>query len=139
VRIGEAVAHQLEAFRAQFGEPTHIDGHHHVHMHRDVLACLPLELPIRLAPRLPDRLSARANRRERLARKRFRTPDGCVSLPQIHPSLGGSGLDALSFSQDRVLEVIVHPQLEAERQAIHGAEWRIALAPLELGSYRDLP
>src|SRR5271169_531289 len=35
--IADAIADQLERFREAFGEPTHVDGHHHVHTHPAVV------------------------------------------------------------------------------------------------------
>jgi predicted glycoside hydrolase/deacetylase ChbG (UPF0249 family) len=137
-RIQEAIAHQLGAFRAQFGEPTHIDGHHHIHVHPDVLLCLPRDLPVRSVLRAPNRLGASPDRRDKLLHQWFRAPDGCVGFQQIHPEFGGAGLDVLSYSHGRILEVMVHAQIPKERSALHGPEWRDALASLELRSYRAL-
>jgi hypothetical protein len=136
-QIREAVRHQLGSFRAQFGEPTHIDGHHHIHLHPAVLVCLPTDLPIRPPLTPPARVEAKPDRRGRFVRKTFGGPDRCVSLQQIHPSLGGTGLELLAVAHKRVLEVMVHAQIDEEREALESDEWRAALASLELGSYRE--
>jgi len=136
-RIRAAIAHQLSAFRAVFGEPTHVDGHHHVHVHPAVMACLPRELPVRPVLHSPGQLGKRGPR-ERTLQRLFRGPDECVSFRHVHPALGGAGMDVLGFARNRVLEVMVHPQLDDERQALHDPEWAEAMASHELGSYRDL-
>jgi chitin disaccharide deacetylase len=132
--IGAAISDQLQRFREQFGEPTHVDGHHHVHVHTAVLAHLPRELPIR--PPLGDR-SARPFGQRWLLR-RFRGPDACLDFERLHPALGGDGFGGLAQAQRRTLAVMVHPARAQEREALLSAEWRAALAALELGSYREL-
>lgn len=138
-RVHEAVRLQLDAFRGLYGEPTHIDGHHHVHVHSAVLACLPPELPIRPVMRAPSRLGARRDARERLLHKRFRAADGCVSFRDVHTALGGSSVEALRFAADRTLDVVVHAQFEDERLALRTREWARFLNAAVVGSYRDLP
>jgi len=136
--IVAAIAHQLEAFRALYGEPTHLDGHHHVHVHPAVLPCLPREYPIRPVIKKPSELIRRRSSRDRKLRKAFRTADGCVNFRQIHPSTGGAGLQVLKFARRRVLDVMVHPQFSDEREALRTPEWAAALSSLQLGSYRGL-
>src|SRR5205823_6992662 len=48
--VRAAVEDQLAQFRSLVGEPTHINGHHHVHLADAVLESLPEEIPIRQAP-----------------------------------------------------------------------------------------
>jgi predicted glycoside hydrolase/deacetylase ChbG (UPF0249 family) len=133
--IAAAIADQLAQFRAQFGEPTHIDGHHHIHVARAVLAQLPRSLPIR-PPLHPD--SGRPFGQRWLIR-RFRGPATCLAFERVHPALGGEGLAVLEPARRQVVEVMVHPTQPAERAALDGPEWRQALDGLALGSYRDLP
>jgi predicted glycoside hydrolase/deacetylase ChbG (UPF0249 family) len=137
-RIATAIADQLAAFRALFGEPTHLDGHHHVHLHPSVLACLPPELPIRPPLRRPAHLATAPTRRDRLLRMMFQTIDGCVDIQHIHPALGGADLRWLDYSRRHTLEVMVHPQAESEQRALRTHEWKEALSALTLGSYADV-
>ncbi len=137
-RIADAVGHQLGAFRAQFGEPSHIDGHHHIHVHPAVLACLPREIPIRPVLRAPQDLKRPADRRDKLISRWFSTPDACVGFQQIHPAFGGAGFDVLSYARSHIVEVMVHAQIPQERAALDTAQWREVLAALEVGSYRAL-
>ena len=132
--IAAAVDDQLRQFREQFGEPTHLDGHHHVHVHPAVLERLPHELPIR-PPLGPG--SAGRGLGQRWLLRRFRSPDTCLAFERIHPALGGEGLQVLGEARRRVVEVMTHPAM-GQREALLSAEWRAALAALQLGSYRDL-
>jgi predicted glycoside hydrolase/deacetylase ChbG (UPF0249 family) len=136
-RAQAAVDCQLAAFRDLYGEPTHIDGHHHIHVHPAVLACLPRELPIRTLLTAPPRLGDPPSARVRLLRQRFVAPDGCIDFRHVMASLPG-GTGVLDFARDHVLEVMVHPQQPPEREALHTPAWAAALAEVELGSYRDV-
>ncbi len=135
--LEDVISDQLECFRASFGEPSHLDGHHHIHIHPAVLEHLPRDLPIRPMLSVPSRAEARPSRRERGLRRHFRSPDLCFAFEHVHPSLGGDGLNALEPAHRRTLEIMTHPQRKPERQALMSAEWRTVLSTLTLGSYRD--
>jgi predicted glycoside hydrolase/deacetylase ChbG (UPF0249 family) len=132
------VEDQLGRFREQFGEPSHIDGHHHVHVHEVVLELLPRALPVRPLLRTPAEAGARLNRRELGLCRRFRAPDLALAFERVHPALGGSGLDVLTRARVICLEVMTHPQSSAQLQALLAPEWKVTLASLPLGSYMDL-
>jgi hypothetical protein len=132
--IAAAIADQLGRFREQFGEPTHVDGHHHVHVHPAVLPMLPRDLPIR-PPLSPD--SGRPLGQRWLIR-RFRGPVACLAFERLHPALGGAGLTPLADADRRTIEVMVHPGRPEELDALRSDDWRHLLSELPLGSYRDL-
>jgi len=134
-QIAAAIAEQLEEFRRQFGEPTHLDGHHHIHVQRAVLEQLPRSLPIR--PPLTSQ--AKRSFAQRRLLRRFRGPDVCLPLGCVHPALGGLGLSELEPARRATVEVMVHPALAPEHQALLSGEWRSGLSELSLGSYRDIP
>ncbi len=136
--LADVIADQLESFRENFGDPTHLDGHHHVHTHPAVLEHLPAELPIRPMLTAPARAGARRAVRERRLRRRFLCPDLCFAFEHVHPALGGVGLQALEHAREHPLEIMVHPRQQRERLALSSAEWRLALSTLRLGSYADL-
>ncbi len=136
--LEDVIADQLEHFRESFGEPSHLDGHHHIHIHPAVLEHLPRDLPIRPILSVPSRAGARPARRERRLRRRFRSPDLCFGFEHVHPSLGGDGLKALEPARRRTLEIMTHPQRKPERQALMSADWRTVLSTMTLGSYLDL-
>jgi len=131
--IAAAIADQLRGFRELFGEPTHIDGHHHVHLHAAVLTQLPRTLAIR-PPLSPD--TGRSFGQRWLLR-RFRGPATCLAFAHVHPALGG-GFDQLSDARRRTIEVMVHPAQESELEALRSPEWHRCLAGFPLASYRDL-
>jgi chitin disaccharide deacetylase len=133
--IAAALADQLRRFRELFGEPTHLDGHHHVHVHSAVLGHLPRTLPIRP----PLSTIAKRTFGQRWLLRRFRRPDACLAFERVHPALGGEGLGVLAQACRRTVEVMVHPTQQREHEALLSSDWRIALAELTLGSYRDLP
>ncbi len=136
--LRDAVFDQLEQFRELYGEPTHLDGHHHVHVQPQVLEALSPELPIRPILRESGELDRRPSRRERELRRRFQAPELAVAFEQLHPAIGGAGLAPLRRAQTHALEVMTHPQLCAQLDALLSETWLTALAGLPLGSYRDL-
>jgi chitin disaccharide deacetylase len=133
-----AIEDQVERFCEQFGEPTHIDGHHHVHLYDAVLDLLPRTWPLRPPLRAPARADARLNRRERRLRRRFRAPDLSFAFERVHPALGGAGLEALDRARSICVEVMTHPRQPSEMEVLRASEWRAALNSLPLGSYADL-
>ena len=136
--LRRAIADQLEAFHEQFGEPTHIDGHHHVHVQDSVLDLLPRAWPIRPILRRPTHAGRRANRREQRILRRFRGPILSFAFEHVHPALGGAGLDAIELAHETNVEIMTHPQRVIETEALCSEEWRHALARVPVGSYADL-
>jgi predicted glycoside hydrolase/deacetylase ChbG (UPF0249 family) len=133
--VTDVVAEQLERFRELYGEPTHVDGHHHVHLHPVVQAAIPDTLPVRPFLRHPRKAQGRMNREERALHKRFLAPRYAFAFEHVHPALGGYGLDALGRASSDVLEVMVHP-IDGQHDALAGDPWRGALERFRLGSYR---
>jgi predicted glycoside hydrolase/deacetylase ChbG (UPF0249 family) len=133
-----AIEDQLERFREQFGEPSHIDGHHHVHVHEVVLESLQHAWPIRPLLRTPAQVDARPSKRELGMRRRFLVPDAALAFEHLHPALGGTGLAVLDRARTICIEVMTHPQHPSQLQALLDHEWRATLAALPLGGYADL-
>ncbi len=136
--VADVVNDQLECFREIFGEPTHIDGHHHVHTHPAVVEHLPTGLPIRPILSVPARVGARRSTQERRLRRRFLCAETCFAFADVHPSLGGTGLQALDRARRFSVEIMVHPRQEREHAALLSAAWREAISTLTLGSYAEL-
>lgn len=136
--LRDAISDQIEEFRERFGEPTHLDGHHHVHVHAAVIDALGAELPIRPILREADSLDRRPSRREREIRRRFRGVELAIAFEHLHPALGGIGLAPLERSRVQPVEVMTHPQLQPQLDALLSHEWLTALAGLPLGSYREI-
>jgi len=136
--LRSAISDQLERFREQFGEPTHIDGHHHVHVADRVFELLPQTWPTRPPLRVPARADARPSRVELSLRAHLRAPDLSLAFEHLHPALGGSGLDVLHRARDASVEVMTHPASQPQLAALLADDWRRTLAALPLGCYGDL-
>lgn len=144
--IDSCVADQLEAF-AQSGARMahHADGHQHVQVCPTVL----------LAPSLGRLASMRraqsflVGRRSIVKRayrgtvnlalrRRFRSVR-FVSLRDLHPDLGGTGLDRFAdLARRDDVEVMVHPAWQEEQQVLLSPDWLQLLASLPTGSHDDL-
>jgi chitin disaccharide deacetylase len=142
--VRRCVEDQLECFRRLHGrEPTHIDGHNHVHLNPAVLFALPKHLHVRTAthpptPRTPIDL-ARLVRHGGI-RARYGSTDLVFDVKAVHPRLGGSGLErCLDLARSRSLELITHPAHHRQAELLRSPEWIAALAELRLGSFEDLP
>lgn len=143
--VRDGVRDQLEAFRAAFGgEPTHLDSHHHVHTSPDVFLVLPRGLRVRqsltrapLDPPGPGDVPRRL--KHAYLAHRFRTTAAFWGVPNLHPRLGGAGLDeALERARRRPVEIMCHPSFPEELPLLLSDEWceRVAAAPH--GSYATL-
>jgi chitin disaccharide deacetylase len=140
------IADQLEAFAESHGRPAaHADGHQH-------LQVCPTVLSTRALGRLESLRSAHGfvagpgspakglYRRavNLIVRARFRTAL-FVSLRDLHPALGGVGLEGLErIARGTDVEVMVHPAWEDEREVLLSPAWRRLLADLPTGSHVDL-
>jgi chitin disaccharide deacetylase len=133
-----AIDDQLERFCEQFGQPTHIDGHHHVHLYAAVLDLLPQTWPIRPLLRDPAQAEARYNKRERHLHKRFRAPDLTLALTRLQTATGDAALEVLDCARRLCVEVMVHPRQPVEMELLMSPAWRARLDSLTLGSYADL-
>jgi predicted glycoside hydrolase/deacetylase ChbG (UPF0249 family) len=132
-----AVSDQLHEFRSHFGEPTHINGHHHVHVTDAVLNALPASVPIRQVPTTPGRILDRDKRVNDIQR-RFRAPWATLDIVSLHPNLGGVGFAALVEFRHQAIEVVTHPQQPDQREALLGSIWLDAVASLGLSSFDAL-
>ncbi len=136
--LSGAIEDQVEGFCELFGQPTHIDGHHHVHLYEAVLDLLPRTWPIRPPLRAPAQVDARLNRRERHLRRRFRAPDLALALDRLKPAAGEASLDVLDRARGLCIEVMTHPRQPPEMEFLRTSEWRATLDSLTLGSYADM-
>jgi predicted glycoside hydrolase/deacetylase ChbG (UPF0249 family) len=132
------VADQLAQFGRSYGDRTHLDGHHHVHVHEVVLGVLPRGMVIRPILREPGRADARRSRRERRLYRRFRAPDLTLAFEHLHPALGGVGLELLDRARTDRVEVMVHPQQREQLEALRSADWRAELGRVPRGSFATL-
>jgi chitin disaccharide deacetylase len=142
--VRSCVEDQLECFRHLYGrEPTHVDGHNHVHLNPAVLFALPGYVHVRTAthppaPRTPIDLARFV--RHAAIRARYGSTNFVFDLRAVHPRLGGSGLDrCLALARERSLELITHPAHVAQAELLRSPEWIASLAELRRGSFEDLP
>jgi chitin disaccharide deacetylase len=145
--VEACVADQLEAFRDLYGrEPTHFDGHEHVHQWFTVMFARTIPTGMKTRPSytfmrgdkpLPNRLARKVvNRAMRL---RFRLPEYFFSLPDIHPAFGGAGLhDRLALARHTTVELMTHPGSSDERVVLRSDEWLELVSQFRVGSYADL-
>jgi predicted glycoside hydrolase/deacetylase ChbG (UPF0249 family) len=139
--LRDCVRDQLEEFRRIYGhDPTHIDGHHHVHVTADVLMVLPRDIPIRQtlsAP--PGRRSLPRWVKQRWIARRFRSTESFWAFYQLHPALWGDGFGAaIDRSRTESVEIMCHPSDPAELKLLLADDWRGALSHARLGGYEEL-
>jgi predicted glycoside hydrolase/deacetylase ChbG (UPF0249 family) len=142
--VDRAIADQLEEFERLYGAPPRrLDGHLHVHLCPNVLLsrALPHDVWLRPARTLAIRrpapvLGVLRRARERWLRSRFQVSDYFFSIDDIHPVLGGSGLDdALDLASDADVEVMTHPSREQELELLLSAPWLDALGGRALAAF----
>lgn len=131
--VALCVREQMERFRSIYGtEPSHVDGHHQIHLTPTVLRSDALAAGSRI--RLTNRHGARGTR----IAARFRAPQHFFCLQDAEP-FGPASLSALLAPAIREsLEVEVHPAL-GELDFLMSDAWARELAHHRLGSFRDLP
>lgn len=134
--LGDAVRDQLERLRETYGDPTHVDGHHHVQEQPGVRQAIPASLPVRPAVCHPDAAGRRSGRPP--AGPVRPSPRWAFSLEHVHPALGGVGAAALGRAQRNPLEVVTHPADDAQLGALLDEVWRELIEGLRLGSYASL-
>ena len=137
------VSEQLDCFRSLYGrDPTHLDGHNHVHLDPVVLCVLPRRLRLRTAVR-----SARIRSPgdlPRMLRHQFiqavhGTTDFYFSATALIPAFGGSGIErCLELARDRSVELMTHPGQAGEDELLRSEEWLALLRGPRLGSFADL-
>lgn len=136
--LEDAVRDQVEQFSASFGVPTHLDGHHHIHVRDEVLEVLPPGIVIRMIVRDPARVDEPASMRERRLHERFTAPSLTLAFERLHPALEGVGLQVLERARSECIEVMTHPLQEGQLDALLSPAWRVTLARLPVGSFDAL-
>ena len=143
--VDATISDQLQEFRSLFSQsPTHLDGHHHIHLATNVL--LSRTLGNFSAVRLPfstegwsrglAATSVRGVQREYIQR-RFRTTERFYSLQQFvehHETIWAS----MNWRGDQAVEVECHPESEDDHRVLGSAKWRHILERYEHHSYDTL-
>lgn len=144
--VERCVTDQLQAFRDLYGrEPTHVDGHNHVHASPDVFLSPGLagqrRLRIAQTPTGPPGSPANLIRRVRTAAiaRRFETTEYFFSFRNVHPAFGGGALaPVLDLAERSSVEIMVHPGYPDEHRILMSDAWRRELDGRPLGSYLAL-
>jgi predicted glycoside hydrolase/deacetylase ChbG (UPF0249 family) len=137
------ISAQLDEFRRLVGcDPTHVDGHHHVHMSWDVLcsSALPARIPVRSTRWADARPSLQMLRSSRSwwVRRRFISTDLFFDLRHISPALGATESFTSTGLAGETLEVMTHPGIGDEFAVLNSPWWRGVISDLPLGSFADL-
>ncbi len=134
---------QLEEFRSLTrNEPTHIDGHHHMHMTWDALVsgALPRGIPVRSTTWLDTTAFSQvlAAYRRRWIAHRFASADAFFDLRHLDV-FPGDGKTSLPPASSRVtVEIMAHPGAADEFAFLCSPAWRQLVATLPTGSFGDL-
>ena len=144
--VERAVADQLEGFRELYGrDPTHVDGHKHVHISPTVactpsLAHLPLRRAISDAPGSRSPVAAARRIRHRLILSRMPGTDHFVAISSLRQELvsGPAPGQLSSLARSEIVEVMAHPGLPDEQELLMTDAWARVMSDARLGSYEDL-
>ncbi len=141
------ISEQLAEFRSLYGrEPSHFDGHQHIHQALGVLAARTIPTGAKMRPSLTFTPGEKwwANRAfrsllNRTMRMRFTTPRYFFSIADMHPALGGSELEEkLALSGGSAVEVMTHPAWGDERAVLLDPSWTALICQRRTGSYEQL-
>ena len=139
-----AIADQLDQFRKIFGtDPTHFDGHNHVHVCPNVALALPSRARVRTAPGIAPATAGRMTKllaaRQRLTLGDRQTTRNFLNITGLHPEfVDGGPASLLGLAKRKSVEVMAHPGFGHEYTLLMAPEWREWTDGLRLGSYRDL-
>ncbi len=142
--IKACVADQLAHFRQLFDrEPTHIDGHNHVHLSPTALLALPRGARVRGGEDPPSgKLTAKttlARTRQALIARRHVTTDHFFAIDRLRNSPSETDIKALLAPADwSTVEVMTHPNRERDYAVLMSDAWRSALGGLTCGSFVQL-
>jgi len=135
---------QFEEFKRLYGvSPSHVDGHHHMHLCANMLVepIIPRGLKVRRnfsfsrgEKSLPNRLYRALV--DRWLGRRYLTPDYLFSLPQCLKT--GRLERALGLAESSNVELETHPELTEEFEWLTGDACAVAISNLRKGSYAQL-
>jgi predicted glycoside hydrolase/deacetylase ChbG (UPF0249 family) len=143
--VDRAIADQLERFEALYGRaPTHFDGHNYVDLcpnvflsrslpagaaMRNSLDCYPLER---------SAMGAVRALRQRLRSRRLRSTRYLLHIAQLRLDEADAPDPRLRLARDAPVEVMGHPDDEAELAAFMSPAWERVMGEYRLGSFADL-
>jgi predicted glycoside hydrolase/deacetylase ChbG (UPF0249 family) len=138
-----AVNDQLERFRQLFGrEPTHFDGHNHVHLCPNVALALPEGAKVRTALGIAPpggRMARLLALRQRLTLRDRLTTRYFLNITGIQEGfVEGGPASLLGLARESSVEVMVHPGFGHEYTLLMASGWGEWTEGLRHGSYADL-
>lgn len=145
--VERCVNDQLDGFRTLYGrEPTHIDGHNHVHMSPTVLLALPRATPVRTGESGLAGAGSGGSAAEHVRRARHRfiahrhlTTARFYAINRLGDRPTASDMHALLAAAGRhSVEIMTHPDRDGDYRLLMSDQWREALAEHRLGSFADL-
>lgn len=143
--VDKAIADQLERFEALYGgAPTHFDGHNYVDLCPNVFLSrsLPAGAAMRNSlDRYPlERSAMGAVRalRQRLRSRRLRSTRYLLHIAQLRLDEAETPDPRLRLARDAPVEVMGHPDDEAELAAFMSPAWERVMGEYRLGSFADL-
>jgi predicted glycoside hydrolase/deacetylase ChbG (UPF0249 family) len=143
----ESTTEQIEEFERLYGAlPDHVDGHQHGHLSLSGMRAASRHGTRTLRPSFTFRKGEKsvANRAlrsllNRCLTRRFTSCDRFFSIRNLHPALGGQGIEEEIARSSRVdLEIMVHPGLDDEFEVLTSQSWREMLENAPLGTYDEL-
>lgn len=151
--IADCIKDQLAEFQERYGRaPTHLDSHHHVHVCPDVFLSRAIAVGSALRQTIspgPDHLTVadwldpglQVSRAKHLVIAwRFSTTDRLWRPGEVYGGRGAVVIaQAARSARAECVEMMVHPQFEAERDLLGSEYWAESIAAAPLGSYADLP
>jgi predicted glycoside hydrolase/deacetylase ChbG (UPF0249 family) len=142
-----SVRAQLAEFeRLRGGAPTHVDGHQHGHLSTPALWTLNASLRPAVRSSFTFRPAEKPLHNRALRRalntalaSRFVSTDRFHSIRDLHPALGGHGIEeVVAEARRRDVEVMVHPGIADEFELLTSEEWSRTIEGAPLGSFADL-
>ena len=139
---------QLDAFSALYGRaPSHIDGHHHVHLSPNVLlsSAFPSGIPVRRSYTYLPPESGKLNRAwrhmwNRYMTRRFLGTSYLFDMQSLDTSLDRAAMpDKLTVAHGFPVEVMTHPGSPREFDFLTGNRWAEVIARYRLGTHCDIP
>jgi predicted glycoside hydrolase/deacetylase ChbG (UPF0249 family) len=143
--IDRAIEDQLERFEMLYGRrPSHVDGHHHVHVSPSVarapaLAGFPLRRAIDDETPIPAPIAAARRARRRLILQGRTPTDRFVPISRLRTNLLGGQRPAAFGNANEIVEVMVHPAVPEERSLLVSSAWQELVRRERLTCYGELP
>jgi chitin disaccharide deacetylase len=143
--VDRAVADQIERFEALYGRPpTHFDGHNYVDVCPNVFLSRAIPAGSRMRnslnrfPLERTPMAVARTLRQGLRSKRFASPRYVLHITELQLPANGPIDPRLELAKAVPIEVMGHPDNQAEHEILMSARWGECLGEFDLGSFADL-